>query len=48
MPAKITWELEDEKCTKYFFPKLEKRKNSDQAKLLLKIGKTAKYLKSIK
>ena len=28
--AKITWEL-GEKCTKYFFQKLEKRKNADQA-----------------
>ena len=29
--AKITWELEDEKCTKYFFQKPEKRKKADQA-----------------
>ena len=34
--AKITWELEGEKCTKYFFLKLEKRKNVDQAILSLK------------
>ena len=27
--AKITWEL-GEKCTKYFFQKLEKRKKADQ------------------
>ena len=34
--AKITWKLEGENCTKYFFQKLEKRKNADQAILFLK------------
>ena len=42
---KITWELEGEKCTKYFFEKLEKRKNADQAILSLKSRQNSKILK---
>ena len=34
--AKITWELEGKKCNKYFFQKLEKRKNACQDILALK------------
>ena len=44
--AKITWELEGEKCTKYFFLKLEKRKNVDQAILSLKSWQNGKILKN--
>ena len=44
--AKITWELEGEKCTKYFFLNLEKRKNVDQAILSLKSRKNGKILKN--
>ena len=44
--AKITWELEGEKCTKYFFLKLEKRKNVDQAILSLKCWQNGKILKN--
>ena len=44
--ANITLELEGEKCTKYFFQKLEKRKNADQAILFLKIRQNAKILKN--
>ena len=43
--AKITWELEDEKFTKYFFQKLENRKNADQAKLSLKSRQKGKIPK---
>ena len=43
--AKITWELEGEKCTKYFFQKLEKRKNADQAILSHKSRQNGKILK---
>ena len=42
--AKITWELEGEKCTKYFFQKLEK-KNADQAILSHKSRQNGKILK---
>ena len=34
--AKIIWELEGKKCNKYFFQKLEKRKNACQDILALK------------
>ena len=46
MYAKITWELGGEKCAKYFLQNLEKRKSADQTRvyILLKVGKTAKYL----
>ena len=44
--AKITWELEGEKCTKYFFLNLEKRKNVDQAILSLKSRQNGKILKN--
>ena len=44
--AKITWELEDEKCTKYFFQQPEKRKNVDQAILSLKSRQNGKILKT--
>ena len=44
--AKITWELEGENCTKYFFQKLEKRKNADQAILFLKSRWNDKILKN--
>ena len=43
--AKITWVLEGEKCTKYFFQKLDKRKNADQAILPLKSRQNDKILK---
>ena len=43
--AKITWESEGEKCTKYFFQKLDRRKNADQAILSLKNGQNGKILK---
>ena len=42
--AKLTWELEGKKCTKYFFQKLEKRKNASQAILSLKNTLNGKYL----
>ena len=32
--AKITWESEVEKCTKYFFQKLDRRKDANQAIML--------------
>ena len=41
--AKIIWELEDEKCTKYFFQKLEQRKNGDHAIFYLKSREKTKY-----
>ena len=46
MYAKITWKLGGEKCAKYFLQNLEKRKSADQTRvyILLKVGKTAKYL----
>ena len=44
--AKMTWELEGEKCTKYFFQKLEKRKNAVQAILSLKSRQNGKILKN--
>ena len=43
--AKVTWELESETCTKYFFKKLAKRKNADQAILSLKSKQNGKILK---
>ena len=43
--AKIIWELEDEKCTKYFFQKLEQRKNGNQAIFSLKSRQSDKVLK---
>ena len=43
--AKKTWELEGEKCTKYFFQKLEERKNAYQAILSFKSRQTRKILK---
>ena len=43
--AKITWKLEGEKCTIYFFHKLEKRKNANQAILSLKSRQNSKILK---
>ena len=43
--AKITWELEGEKYTKYFFQKLEKRNNADQAIVSLKSRQNDKILK---
>ena len=43
--AKITWELQGKKCSKYFFQKLEKRKNEDQAILSLKSRQNGKILK---
>ena len=46
IPAKITWELEGEKCTKYFFQQPEKRKNADQAILSLKSRQNGKILKT--
>ena len=42
--AKIKWDLEGEKCTKYFFQKLEKRKNTNQLILSLKEVKSGKVL----
>ena len=42
---KITSELEEEKRTKYFFQKLEERKNADQAILSLKSRQNGKILK---
>ena len=45
--AKITWELESQKCAKYFFQKLEKRKNVDQAVLSLKNRKKGRKGKSL-
>ena len=42
--AKMTWELEGKKCTKYFSQKLEKRKNADQVILSLKNRLDGKYL----
>ena len=42
---KVTWELEDKKCTKYFFQELEKRKMHIRVYFLLKVNKTANYLK---
>ena len=44
---KITWELEGEKCIKYFFQKLEQRKNADQAILSLKSRQNGKNLLKI-
>ena len=44
--AKITWELEREKCTKHFFQKLEAKKNADQAILSLKSRQNGKILTS--
>ena len=44
--AKMTWELEGEKCTKYFFQKLEKRKTAVQAILSLKSRQNGKILKN--
>ena len=44
--SKMTWELEGEKCTKYFFQKLEKRKNAVQAILSLKSRQNGKILKN--
>ena len=43
--ARINWETEGEKCTKYFLQKLEKRKNADQAILSLKKQTNGKILK---
>ena len=43
--AKIIWELEGEKCTKYFFHKIEKRKNTDQAIHSLRSRQNGKILK---
>ena len=43
--AKLTWELEGKNCTKYFYQKLEKRKNADQAILSLKSRQNNKILK---
>ena len=43
--TKITWELEGEKCTKYFLQKLEKRKNADQARHSLKSRQNGRILK---
>ena len=43
--AKVTWELEGKKCTKYFFQKLEKRKNADQTILSHKSRQNGKILK---
>ena len=43
--AKITWELNGEECTKYFFQKLEKRKNADQTIISLKRRQNGKILK---
>ena len=43
--GKVTWELEGEKCNKYFSQKLEKRKNADQTTLFLKSRKNGKILK---
>ena len=43
--AKITWELEGEKCSKYFFQKLEKRKNADQAIRSFESRQNGKILK---
>ena len=45
--AKITWELEGGKCTKYFFQKLEQRKNADQATLSLKSRQSGKNQQEI-
>ena len=42
--AKIKWDLEGEKCRKYFFQKLEKRKNADQLILSQKKVTTGKVL----
>ena len=42
--AKIKWDLEGEKCSKYFFQKLEKRKNADQLILSQKKVTTGKVL----
>ena len=44
--SKMTWELEGEKCTKYFFQKLEKRKTAVQAILSLKSRQNGKILKN--
>ena len=41
----MTWELKGEKCTKYFFRKLEKRKNAGQAILSLKSRRNGKIIK---
>ena len=43
--ANLAWELEGEKCTKYLFQKLEKRKNADQAIVSLKNRQNGKILK---
>ena len=43
--AKITWELEGGKCTKYFLQKLEKRKNADQVRHSLKSRQNGRILK---
>ena len=43
--ANLAWELEGEKCTKYIFQKLEKRKNADQAIVSLKNRQNGKILK---
>ena len=43
--AKITWEFEGEKCTKYFLQKLDKRKNADQARHSLKTRQNGGILK---
>ena len=43
---KITWELECGKCTKYFFQKLEKKKNADQAIVSLKSRQNGKIFKN--
>ena len=42
---KTTWELQGGKCTKYFFEKLEKRKNTDQAIIFLNSRQNSKMLK---
>ena len=42
---KTTWELQGGKCTKYFFKKLEKRKNTDQAMISLNSRQNSKMLK---
>ena len=44
--AKVTWELEGQKRTKYFFQKLGKRKNVDQVILSLKSRQNSKIVKN--
>ena len=42
--VKVIWELEDEKCSKYFFQNLGKRKHADQAILSLKSSENGNIL----